>query len=120
MKENGTGNDYCKLCTVYSETPVTGPDTKRVKVSNIHQCFVQQFASDAIAPPQIDMLIKKAFPNVQSSMVESCHCLNVRNNTFIHNLHLLWVKHSIIWSVFLFSYLFASCPCHKHEADEKL
>ena len=53
MKENGTGNDYCRLCTVYSETPVTRPDTKRVKVSNIHQCFVQQFGSDAIAPPQI-------------------------------------------------------------------
>ena len=57
------------LRTVYSETPVDGPDAKRVQVSDIQQCFLQQFPSDAITPAQVSSLIKKAFPNVQSQRV---------------------------------------------------
>ena len=35
-------------------------------MSDIQQCFSQQFPSDAITPPQVGSLIKKAFPNAQS------------------------------------------------------
>ena len=67
----------CRLHTVYSETPVTGPDAKRVKVCDIQQCFAQQFPCDAIAPGQIGWLVIKAFLNAQPRRVGH------ERNTFI-------------------------------------
>jgi len=47
----------------YSETPIEGPDAKRVKFSDVHDSLMAQFPSELISKQMASHAIQEAFPN---------------------------------------------------------
>ena len=61
----------------YLETPVEGPDAKRVKFSGVHESLMAQFPSELITKQTASHAIQEAFPNTQKQR------LGWEKNTYI-------------------------------------
>lgn len=71
----------------YSETPIEGPDAKRVKFSDVHDSLMAQFPSELISKQMASHAIQEAFPNTQkqrSGREKNTYIVGIQSPVQIH------------------------------------
>lgn len=71
----------------YSETPIEGPDAKRVKFSDVHDSSMAQFPSELISKRMPHNAIQEAFPNTQkqrSGQEKNTYIVGIQSPMQVH------------------------------------
>lgn len=71
----------------YSETPIEGPDAKRVKFSDVHDSLMAQFPTELISKQIASQAIQEAFPNTQnqrSGQEKNTYIVGIQSPVQVH------------------------------------
>lgn len=71
----------------YSETPIEGPDAKRVKFSDVHDSLMAQFPTELISKQMASQAIQEAFPNTQkqrSGREKNTYIVGIQSPVQVH------------------------------------